>query len=582
MQSKLLSKVTSVTIFPEGNHIMKNNKHFLFAVLPVFAMSLLAGCNNASNNNQDKPKKEPIDIGDTVREWKSTKDLDGLPIDLDDLSGSGSINKKMGHEDKCSLYYQVRNAEKQYVGSDLLEIPYFIDDDAGNGDVISLYVYIPKNSNILSLELEVLPASMKDGFKSEPLLPSSETEEKWIRLMTTFDSLETLGAIRLNYEVNGDNLTGYFYVDDINITLGEETVKTDYEYNDESLYKAYEDYFKVGACMSGDMLKNNELRKIAKHNFNSLTAENEAKPERILDQQACQELAKTDDTAVAISVAPFEKIYDFCEAHHIGVRHHTFVWFDQTPQWFFRKGYKDNGELLNKTNMLKRMENFIKVTLETVNQRWPGLVYAIDVSNEAVQDGKIRTTRNNSTEPNYWYKTVGDEFVYYAFKYARMYATEDQKLYYNDYVYDYNTNYCKFALETLLKSAIAQMLIDGVGIQGHTDSDQDMEAFITNAKMIKEQGLECQITELDITVNGTSDNDYAKQKAAFKRLVSKVLQSNEKEETNVTAIVVWGITDNNSWKRNQNPLLFSNTYGKKPAYYGFLEALESVKVMEEQ
>ena len=42
----------------------------------------------------------------------------------------------------------------------------------------------------------------------------------------------------------------------------------------------------------------------------------------------------------------------------------------------------------------------------------------------------------------------------------------------------------------------------------------------------------------------------------------------------VNAFIVWGITDDTSWKRNQNPLLFTSSYLKKPAYYGMLDALE--------
>ena len=102
------------------------------------------------------------------------------------------------------------------------------------------------------------------------------------------------------------------------------------------------------------------------------------------------------------------------------------------------------------------MENFIRVTLEDINERWPGLVYAIDVSNEAIQNGGVRKTDNYNSRPNYWYETIGDDFVYWAFKYARQYAREDQELYYNDYQYDYDTNNCKFAVNTLLKDAIEE------------------------------------------------------------------------------------------------------------------------------
>ena len=56
-------------------------------------------------------------------------------------------------------------------------------------------------------------------------------------------------------------------------------------------------------------------------------------------------------------------------------------------------------------------------------------------------------------------------------------------------------------------------------------------------------------------------------------MVSQILELNKTGETDVNAIIVWGITDDTSWKSGQVPLLLTNTYKKKPAYYGFLEAL---------
>ena len=552
---------------------MNNKKHFLCSVVSLLSLSFLVACNSNKNTTSEEPK--PLEIGDTVKEWRTNYDLDSLPLGLADTNSKGEIVKDFGNYDNSSLKYEVKKSSNMYLGSDLLEEPYFLEDDAKNGDIISLYVYVPSEGNISSLQLEVFPSSMNNSIKSDLLEIDSSLEQSWNRLMISFDTLETLGAIRLNYQIADGADSATFFVDNINITLGEETVKTDYVYNDESLYKAYEPYLKVGTCMSGRMLANTELRKITQHNFNSITAENEGKPEQILDQAACQELAKTDETQVAIKTAPFEKIYNYAEAHHIGVRHHTFVWFDQTPQWFFRKNYDSNGALVSKSVMVARMENFIKTALETINSRWPGLVYAIDVSNEGVQNGGIRKKDNNNMNPNYWYETIGDDFVYYAFKFARQYAEEGQELYYNDYAFDYDTNNCKFALNTLLKDAIAEELIDGVGIQGHLDTNNfSLDAVIKDAEMIKEKGLKCQITELDITVNSDSQSDLNNQKNAFKRLGTRVLESNASGKTEINAIVFWGIRDDMSWKRNQHPLLFNENYAKKPAYYGFLEAVE--------
>lgn len=552
---------------------MNNKKRFLCSVVSLLSLSFLVACNSNKNTTSEEPK--PLEIGDTVKEWRTNYDLDSLPLGLADTNSKGEIVKDFGNYDNSSLKYEVKKSSNMYLGSDLLEEPYFVEDDAKNGDIISLYVYVPSDGNVSSLQLEVFPSSMNNSIKSDLLEIDSSLEQSWNRLMISFDTLETLGAIRLNYQIADGADSATFFVDNINITLGEETVKTGYEYNEESLYKAYEPYLKVGTCMSGRMLANTELRKITQHNFNSITAENEGKPEQILDQTACQELAKTDETQVAIKTSPFEKIYNYAEAHHIGVRHHTFVWFDQTPQWFFRKNYDSNGAVVSKSVMVARMENFIKTALETINSRWPGLVYAIDVSNEGVQNGGIRKKDNNNMNPNYWYETIGDDFVYYAFKFARQYAEEGQELYYNDYAFDYDTNNCKFALNTLLKDAIAEELIDGVGIQGHLDTNNfSLDAVIKDAEMIKEKGLKCQITELDITVNSESTTDLNNQKNAFKRLGTRVLESNASGKTEINAIVFWGIRDDMSWKRNQHPLLFNENYAKKPAYYGFLEAVE--------
>ena len=321
------------------------------------------------NDNYDDNKIiKPILIGDTVKEWTCRIDSEELPIDVpssaNNGTGEGQIIDNFGRNDDCSLQFNVKvgNNNKGYLGSDALKNPFFLENDAKNGDIISFYYYVEANRNVESLQLQVLPSSMNgNGILGDVINIDETKQDKWIRTLVSFDTLETLGAIRINYTAIDAEKEVSFYIDDINIELGVETVKTDYEYNEESLCQTYEDYFKVGTCMSINQVRNTECRKIVKDNFNSITAENEGKPEQILDQAACQELAKAGDkSGVAIKVTPFEKIYDFAEANHIGVRHHTFVWYSQTPAWFFNEGYENNGNKVSKETMLKRMENFIK------------------------------------------------------------------------------------------------------------------------------------------------------------------------------------------------------------------------------
>ena len=78
--------------------------------------------------------------------------------------------------------------------------------------------------------------------------------------------------------------------------------------NTEPSLPSFGDDFKVGTCVSSYSVRNSSLQNTLLKNFNSITAENEGKPEQIIDQAACQELAKTNPGDVAIKMSPFEKI----------------------------------------------------------------------------------------------------------------------------------------------------------------------------------------------------------------------------------------------------------------------------------
>ena len=76
---------------------------------------------------------------------------------------------------------------------------------------------------------------------------------------------------------------------------------------------------------------------------------------------------------------------------------------------------------------------------------------------------------------------------------------------------------------------------------------------------------------MDINCDG--EQDFQEQKAAYYKVVKSVLEGNRDDTMDVNAIIVWGITDNTSWHSNRSPLMFNSNYGKKPAYFGFLETM---------
>ena len=551
---------------------MKHNKSFLLAALSLLTVSSLAAC-SSGGSYEEEPFEEPVyEVGDTVIEWTSEYDSKIVPMGLPkSATGQGEINKTFGNKDEQCLFFNVKgSSDSNYISTDALDKPFITHEHAKNGDIISMSLFIPNDSNLDSLQMQLLHGN-NGTISADSIKITEDKTEKWFRTTAVFDTLDILNSIRLNFKPTDSSKPVKFYVDDLNIIYGEETQKNGYEYKDESLKEEFKDYFTVGNIMSSNMYGNTKMRQILKDNFNSITAENEAKPERVLDQAACQELAKNDETAVAITTTPFEKIYDWAEAHHIPVRHHTFVWHQQTPGWFFNKGYQNNGQQVSREVMIGRLNNYLETMIETLDDRWPGLVYALDVVNEAIEEvGQMR--RGN------WMNTVGNDYIYQAFLAANKYKKDYQELYYNDYAFDQiewgGVERCQWAVDELLKKCIDEELIDGIGIQGHIEKPEYADAVIEDAKIICKAGIKCQITELDININGNNESEFAKQKDLYKKIVKSVLEGNRDGTMDVNAIIVWGVTDDTSWHRTNYPLMFDSNYAKKPAYYGFLEALQ--------
>lgn len=514
-------------------------------------------------------------IGDVIKKWSSEVDYPGIPLDTPSNYEGGRGYKEIiahGREDNESLSYDLYCGDyhKGYIANNIASYPYFNKRDVKNGYIISLYTYVMPGGNVESFRLQAQSTNYADELYGVEVPVGQDGEGIWKRITVSFDSVDDFKGFKLHYTVKDPNKVASFLVDDIEVTIGSPTVTEHKEPANESLYKLYEDDFKVGTCLSSYSLNSSTIKNLTTTHFNSITAENEGKPEHTLDQAACQKLAKTNPAGVAIKTSSFESIYNWAEANHIKVRHHTFVWHNQTPAWFFNEDYQENGKMVSKELMLKRLENYIQVTLDAFNDKWPGLVYAIDVANEAIDYGTVRKNKNK------WYDTLGSEYVYYAMKYAHMHKKPWQDLYYNDYSYDFVSNNCSYALNTLLKKAISEKLVDGLGIQGHLITSANMDTIIKDAKMIYEKGLKCQITELDIGINDTTKDSYEKQEASYSSLITKILKAHKNKEANINAIVLWGVSDNYSWRNDEYPLLFDGSFNKKPAYYAFYNAKTSV------
>lgn len=333
-----------------------------------------------------------------------------------------------------------------------------------------------------------------------------------------------------------------------------------------SLAELYAPYFDLGAAINQAQVLDTSRMAFCDHQFNILTHENELKPDSVLDVNTSRNLAKEDDTAVAVHFNAAKPMLDFCQENGLKVHGHVLVWHSQTPDVFFREGYKSNGDYVSREVMLARMENYIRQVFEYTEANYPGLIVSWDVVNEAVSDNSSSLRESN------WTKVVGQDFVNRAFEFARKYAPEGVKLYYNDYSTPYEpklTGICK-----LLDSLIAEGNIDGYGFQCHYSTTTPTPTQVRNAmQKIAAKGLLLRVSELDVGISNTSDVNLTLQAARFADLFQIFVDFADQME----AVQVWGLTDDRSWRADEYPLLFNDRCMPKPAFYSVVELVEKAQ-----
>ncbi len=331
-----------------------------------------------------------------------------------------------------------------------------------------------------------------------------------------------------------------------------------------SLRESYQPYFKMGAAIPGRIFKEEATLAHIVREYNSITCENDMKPMFLLDEaRNCAEPEKYDRNP-AVKFDTIEQYMDFAKEKGLGVRGHTLVWHNQTPRWFFTEGYskEEDAPLADRDTMLARLENYIRGVLEAIQERWPGVIYVWDVVNEAIDNGGLRESL--------WTKTVGEDFVIQAFRFARKYADSKVSLFYNDY--DTFVPWKRDVIcERILKPLLEEGLVDGMGMQAHLTMETDLAEFEKSLQVFGALPLQVQVTELDIH---NADPSEASMDALAERYgqLFRIFVDNKKEgKANVTGVTFWGLHDGITWltffrKERSYPLLFDEKLQPKKAY----------------
>lgn len=322
------------------------------------------------------------------------------------------------------------------------------------------------------------------------------------------------------------------------------------------LREAFKEQFLIGAAVNPVTL--DTQRDLLIEHFNSVTAENEMKFERVHPAEDRYTFEAAD------------RMMAFAKANGMGVRGHTLVWHNQTPKWVFEH---QDGSPVDRETLLARMKSHI----DTVLSRYRGDIYAWDVVNEAVSDSGSELLR-----PSKWLDMIGEDFIAKAFEYAHE-ADPEALLFYNDYNEADPVKSEKIYM--LVKSLIEQGVpIHGIGLQAHWSLHHPSVDDIRQAiERYASLGLKLHITELDVSMFAFDDRRtdltapteemlalQAERYGQFFRLFHEYSEY-------ITSVTFWGAADDYTWLdhfpvrgRKNWPFLFDAKHQPKPSYWGVL------------
>ncbi len=319
--------------------------------------------------------------------------------------------------------------------------------------------------------------------------------------------------------------------------------------------------------------------KLIQFHMNCMSPGNNMKPQYTVDLSASAAAYNTVSAAGKDSADTHPVIrfngdiiaqLNWAERQGFTFRGHTLVWHSQTPgTGFFRNGYASTGARLTKEKMTERMENYIKNVIRIIHEGWPGMLSAIDVVNEAVNENG--TDRTSDSE---WYATFGDNsYLMKAFELARKYTVQygetQMKLYYNDY----NTHSASKAdgIVRILTPIFQAGYLDGIGMQEHDgNASPTAEQWIATYNKFYPICSEMAVTELDVTTgSGSPTASVLAQQAnqygqLFKCFVERSYLSGRGKIINVSKD---GLNDQYTFKTNQASSLWDANNQCKPAFY---------------
>jgi uncharacterized repeat protein (TIGR02543 family) len=460
----------------------------------------------------------------------------------------------------------------------------------------------------ITMTVQVGPSSFSN------LTTVSATNGGWVRLTGNriFSAADLSGDVIIFFE-SRNNATAEYFLDDFTITAA---ATPEWDFSLPSLKDAYAGAFKIGNIMSpGSNFSqlNCPFRSADyfKHHYNSLTLENNMKPNYMMP---------TRNSTAGFAAA--DSVVNWAITNGIEVWGHTLVWHSQSPNWL--NGGQGRAPL-TRAEARANMELYIN----TVAKHYAGRVVAWDVINEAFSTSgegfrnepggwknalrsspghravlgiPVNDHTNQQLSP--WYDAYanganaalgecGSDYMYDAFVFTRL-ADPNAILYYNDF--NEETPNKRNAIAQMVEELNAKwrtdprntqpnrLLIEGIGMQMHHYGGTATGGGTFNISLIEQAlvrfaqtGAKVSITELDIPMgswNAPHDGSMlnaaldARQANQYRQLFDVFM----KHSASIDRVTFWGAADSVSWRRAGMPLLFDNNLQPKGAFYAVIEA----------
>jgi endo-1,4-beta-xylanase len=334
----------------------------------------------------------------------------------------------------------------------------------------------------------------------------------------------------------------------------------------DSLAAKYADFFPIGAAVGNDHL--NVIDQLIAQDFNHLTCENAMK------------IADIHGSAEGFYWADADRVADFARQHGMKMTGHALLWHQRAPDWMFE------GVTPGDAESLELLKTRLKDHIEAMIERYDDVVDNWDVVNEVISDNPSKQYRDGS-EGSKWHEMFGgEEYVYWAFKYAKDALDAKSpsgsagKLYYNEYTSTVKADRILKMLAWLKDEKGIQ--IDGVGFQGHENINWPSVADLQIAfDKFKAAGYKIKVSELDVSMY----EDYAtgsfvpspelewtaELEAKQAKRFADLFALYRKNKDIMTSVTFWGVSDDMTWldgtvpDRNDYPLIYNDAHMPKAA-----------------